>query len=79
MRASAWEPNALAESINGLNEAVVIRRRGPWLSLKAVEFAILEWLDWFNHRRLLAPIGNIPSAGAEARYDAARRNLPVVA
>jgi len=43
------------------------RRRGPWRSLEAVEFATLEWVDWFNHRRLLEPIGNIPPAEAEAR------------
>jgi putative transposase len=46
----------------------VIRRRGPWRTLEAVEFATLEWVDWFNNRRLLEPIGNIPPAEAEARY-----------
>ena len=56
--------NALAESINGLYKAEVIHRRGPWRSLEAVEFATLEWVDWFNHRRLLEPIGNIPPAEA---------------
>jgi putative transposase len=60
--------NALAETINGLYKAEVIRRRGPWKNLEAVEFATLEWVDWFNHRRLLEPIGNIPPAEAEARY-----------
>jgi transposase InsO family protein len=60
--------NALAESINGLYKAEVIHRRGPWRSLEAVEFATLEWVDWFNHRRLLEPIGNIPPAEAEQRY-----------
>jgi transposase InsO family protein len=60
--------NALAETINGLYKAEVIRRRGPWRSLEAVEFATLEWVDWFNNRRLLEPIGNIPPAEAEARY-----------
>ena len=60
--------NALAETINGLYKTEVIRRRGPWRSLEAVEFATLEWVDWFNHRRLLEPIGNIPPAEAEARY-----------
>ena len=58
----------MAESINGLYKTEVIRRREPWRSLEAVEFAILEWVDWFNHRRLLEPIGNIPPAEAEARY-----------
>ena len=60
--------NALAETINGLYKTEVIRRRGPWRTLEAVEFATLEWVDWFNHRRLLEPIGNIPPAEAEARY-----------
>jgi len=60
--------NALAETINGLFKTEVIRRRGPWRSLEAVEFATLEWVDWYNNRRLLEPIGNIPPAEAEARY-----------
>jgi putative transposase len=60
--------NALAETINGLYKAEVIHRRGPWRSFEAVEFATLEWVDWFNHRRLLQPIGNIPPAEAEQRY-----------
>ena len=63
--------NALAETINGLYKAEVIHRRGPWRSFEAVEFATLEWVDWFNHRRLMEPIGNIPPAEAEARYYAA--------
>ena len=62
--------NALAETINGLFKAEVIHRRGPWRSVEAVEFATLEWVDWFNHRRLLEPIGNIPPAEAELRYNA---------
>src|SRR5271170_3726374 len=60
--------NALAETINGLYKAEVIHRRGPWRSCEAVEFATLEWVDWFNNRRLLEPIGNIPPAEAEERY-----------
>jgi transposase InsO family protein len=60
--------NALAETINGLYKAEVIHRRGPWRNFEAVEFATLEWVDWFNNRRLLEPIGNIPPAEAEARY-----------
>ena len=57
--------NALAETINGLYKAEVIHRRGPWRAFEAVEFATLEWVDWFNNRRLLEPIGNIPPAEAE--------------
>ena len=60
--------NALAETVNGLYKTEVIRRRGPWRSLEAVELATLEWVDWFNNRRLLEPIGNIPPAEAEAMY-----------
>ena len=60
--------NALAETINGLYKAEVIHRRGPWRSFEAVEFATLEWVDWFNKRRLLEPLGNIPPAEAEAAY-----------
>jgi putative transposase len=60
--------NGSAETINGLFKTEVIRRRGPWRSMEAVEFATLEWVDWYNNRRLLEPIGNMPPAGAEARY-----------
>jgi len=60
--------NALAETINGLYKAEVIHRRGSWKSFDAVEFATLEWVDWFNHRRLMEPNGNIPPAEAEERY-----------
>ena len=63
--------NALAETINGLYKAEVIHRRGPWRSLEAVEYATLEWVDWFNNRRLLEPIGHVPPAEAEAAYYAA--------
>jgi len=64
--------NALAETINGLYKAEVIHRRGPWRSFEAVEFATLTWVEWFNNRRLLEPIGNIPPAEAEERYYATR-------
>ena len=60
--------NALAETINGLFKAEVIHRRTSWRSIQAVEFATLEWVDWFNNRRLLQPIGNIPPAEAEANF-----------
>ena len=60
--------NALAETVIGLFKTEVIRRSGPWRSLEAVEWATLTWVDWFNHRRLLEPIGNIPPAEAEERY-----------
>ena len=60
--------NALAETINGLYKAEVIHRRGPRRNFEAVEFATLEWVDWFNNRRLLELIGNIPPAEAEEPY-----------
>ena len=71
--------NALAETINGLYKAEVIHRRGPWRSFEAVEFATLEWVDWFNNRRLLEPIGNIPPAEAERNHYAAMDNLLMAA
>ena len=71
--------NALAETINGLYKAELIHRRGPWRSFEAVEFATLEWVDWFNHRRLLQPIGNIPPAEAEHRYYAMLEQTPMAA
>ena len=60
--------NALAETVIGLFKTEVIRRRGPWRHAEGVEFATLEWVDWFNNRRLLEPIGNLPPAEAEAAY-----------
>jgi len=60
--------NALAETINGLYKTEVIRRRGPWRHIDAVEYATLEWVDWFNHRRLLEPIGDMPPAELEQAY-----------
>ena len=60
--------NALAETINGLYKAELIHRRAPWKTMAAVELATLEWVAWFNHHRLLEPIGYIPPAEAEANY-----------
>jgi len=60
--------NALAETIIGLFKTEVIHRRGPWRTIDEVEYAALEWVDWFNHRRLLEPIGNIPPAEKEQVY-----------
>jgi putative transposase len=71
--------NALAETVNGLFKTEVIRRRGPWRSLEAVEFATLEWVDWFNHRRLLEPIGNMPPAQAEEHYYAQSQEIALAA
>jgi len=71
--------NALAETVIGLFKTEVIHRRGPWRSLETVEFATLEWIDWFNNRRLLEPIGNIPPAEAEHRFYAQSREFAMVA
>ena len=71
--------NALAETVIGLFKTEVIHRRGPWRSLQAVEFATLEWVDWFNKRRLLEPIGNVSPAEAEARFYAENEGLAMVA
>jgi putative transposase len=60
--------NALAETIIGLYKTELIRRRGPWKGMDEVEYATLEWVDWFNHRRLLEPIGHVPPAEFEAAY-----------
>jgi putative transposase len=71
--------NALAETVHGLFKTEVIRRRGPWRSLEAVEFATLEWVDWFNNRRLLEPVGNVPPAEAEEYYYAQLEQIALAA
>jgi putative transposase len=71
--------NALAETAIGLFKTEVIRRRGSWRGLEAVEFATLEWVDRSNTRRRLEPIGNIPPAEAEARYHHAQAETPALA
>ena len=73
--------NALAETINGLYKAELIHRRAPWKSRESVKLATLQWVHWFNHERLLAPIGYIPPAEAEANYwrDQQAETLPEAA
>ena len=71
--------NALAETIIGLFKTEVIHRRGPWRHLEAVEYATLEWVDWFNHHRLLEPIGNVPPAELETSYYHSTSQLPMAA
>ncbi len=71
--------NALAETIIGLYKTELIHRRSPWRHLEAVEYATLEWVDWFNHRRLLEPIGNVPPAELEATYYHSMSQLPMAA
>ena len=65
--------NALAETINGLYKAELIWPNSPWRNVEEVEFATLEWVDWFNHRRIMEPIGNIPPVEFEALYDQSQR------
>ena len=71
--------NALAESVIGLFKTELIRRYGAWRGLEAVEFTTLEWVDWFNNRRLLEPIGNVPPAEAEERYYAQTQGTALAA
>ena len=71
--------NALAESVIGLFKTEVIRRRGPWRHLEAVEFATLEWVDWFNNRRLLEPIGYVPPVEFEKMYYRGQEGQAIVA
>lgn len=71
--------NAEAETIIGLYKTEVIRRKGPWKGLDDVEYATLEWVDWFNHRRLLEPIGYVPPAEFEAAYYAQQEPQPTPA
>jgi len=70
---------AMAETVIGLYKTEVIRRRGPWRNLDAVEFATLEWVDWFNNRRLLEPIGNIQPVELEMAYYRSRLATAMVA
>jgi transposase InsO family protein len=69
--------NALAETIIGLFKTEVIRQQGPWRGIDAVELATLKWVDWFNHRRLLEPIGNMPPAEKEDEYYRQRESAMV--
>jgi len=71
--------NALAETIIGLYKTELIWRRGPWRNVEQVEFATLEWVHWFNHQRLLEPIGNVPPAELEASYYQAANELAMAA
>ncbi|WP_147061306.1 IS3 family transposase [Kozakia baliensis] len=71
--------NALAETINGLYKTELIYRQGPWKNREAVELATLKWVDWFNNRRLLSSIGNIPPAEAEARFYAQQKSHALAA
>ena len=74
-----WYDNALADTINGLYKTEVIRRRGPWKNIEAIEYATLEWVDWFNNRRLLEPIGNVPPAEFERSYYQQQKESAMVA
>jgi transposase InsO family protein len=71
--------NALAESINGLYKTEVIGRRGPWRNIDAIEYATLVWIDWFNNRRLLEPLGYVPPAEYEAAYHQRKTSQVMVA
>ena len=71
--------NALAESVIGLFKIEVIRAKGPWRNIEAVEFATLVWVDWFNNRQLLEPLGWVPPMEyEEAFYQGQTANVKVV-
>jgi transposase InsO family protein len=71
--------NALAETINGLYKAEVIHRRSSWRTPEEVEWATLQWVDWYNNRRLMEPLGHIPPAEAEANYYSPPPSLAIAA
>ena len=71
--------NALAETVIGLYKTEVIRRRGPWCNIDAVEYATLEWVDWFNRRRLLGPLGHVPPIEFEEAYHRSQETPAMVA
>lgn len=71
--------NALADTINGLYKARLIHRGGPWKSPNSVKLAMLEWVSWFNHQRLMGPLGHIPPAKAETSYLPATRQSVAIA
>ena len=71
--------NALAETINGLYKTELVHRQAPWRNMQALEMATLGWVDWFNNRRLLGPIGNIPPAEAEETFYAQRDVIDMLA
>jgi transposase InsO family protein len=71
--------NALAETINGLFKTEIIWPNGPWRNLEDVEFATLEWVDWFNNKRLLGPIGDVPPVEFEQMYCAMQESLTMEA
>jgi transposase InsO family protein len=71
--------NALAETINGLYKTEVVRKKGPWKTIEALEWETLNWVHWFNQERLLEPIGHIPPAEFEALYERSQQQCSVVA
>jgi putative transposase len=80
IRIGAFEAKSkLGQLLDWVKAGKVTHRRGPWRNAEAVEFATLEWVDWFNHHRLLEPISYIPPAEAEARYYAQTLGLAIVA
>ncbi|MNJ54712.1 hypothetical protein D3C77_501680 [compost metagenome] len=69
----------MAESINGLYKTELIHKRGVWKSVETLEWETLKWVAWFNQRRLLEPIGNMPPAEFEALYEQSQAVIPVAA
>jgi len=71
--------NAMAETINGLYKTELVRKKGPWKSIEALELETLNWVTWFNRSRLLEPIGNIPPAEFEALYERSQEAMKLAA
>ena len=71
--------NVLAETINGLYKAELVRKKGPWKTIEALEWETLNWVPWFNQQRLLGPIGHIPPAVFEALYERGQQESSEVA
>ena len=76
-RGDAYD-NALAETINGLYKAEVIYHEGPWKSFEDVEFATLEWVEWYNSQRLMEPLGYVPPAEYEEQFHRAKADSPAL-
>jgi len=71
--------NALAETINGLYKTELVRKKGPWKTVEALEWETLNWVHWFNQTRLLEPIGHIPPAEFEALHERSQQECLTVA
>lgn len=65
--------NAMAEALNSLFKAELVRNKGPWHGINDLEIAVAEYVDWYNHRRLHGELGLIPPVEFEAVHHAQTR------